>query len=99
MQLISFPFALRGGAVATVTQDADSGDVDAVARMALTRQNEWKLVPSYGVRDAAFDELSIASINAGLATHGPQCVTVTAEVKDRTATSETIALSIKRETV
>ena len=98
-QLLAHPFRLRAGGCVTVTQDADSGNIDAVARIALTRQGELPRVPSYGIPEAAFDELSVAAINSTLATHGPQGVTVTADVVERQQRTERITLAIKREVV
>ena len=98
MQLIAHPFRLQGGACVTVTQDADSGDVDAVARIALTVVGELPLVPTYGIPQAAFDEVSVAAINSTLALHGPQGVRVAAEVTGRTQRSERVTISIQRET-
>lgn len=98
MQLLAYPWRLQGGAVVTVTQDADSGDVDAIARIALTRHGDLPLVPTYGVPEAAFDELSVAAINATLALHGPQGVRVSGEVVSQTERAERVTLSIVRET-
>lgn len=99
MQLIQHPFRLRSGTVQTVTDGSDASDVDAVARTALTALGELQLVPSYGVPQAAFDDVSVAAINASLAVHGPQGLSVTAEVTGRTQRSESVTLTIKRESV
>jgi hypothetical protein len=98
MQLIAHPFRLQGGACVTVTQDADSGDVDAVARIALTVTGELPFVPTYGIPQSAFDFVSVAAINATLALHGPQGVRVSGEVVSQSQRSERVTLSIQRET-
>lgn len=97
MQLIAFPWRLRGGAVQTVDQDSDGYLADAVARIALTRANEWPMVPTYGVPEQAFDTVAVASINAVLALHGPPC-SVTLDSVTRDERTERATLRIERST-
>jgi len=96
MQLLAYPFQLRGGAVPTVTQGTDAEAVDAVARIALTRIGELPLVPSYGVPDPVFSHLTAASINATLALHGPTDVTVTVANVVTNERDERITLVVER---
>lgn len=95
MQLMTYPFRLRGGAVTTTDQDGDGYLADAVARIALTRVGELRYVPTYGVQEQAFDTVAVASINAVLALHGPPCA-VTLDSVTRDERTERATLRIER---
>ena len=90
MDVLSHPFRLGpDGSAVTVLDGGPDANAEAVAVLAMTRKGERVLVPSFGITDPAFAEVDPAELNAGLATFGPEDVTVTGvEVtypNDRTA--------------
>lgn len=77
MDVLSHPFRLGPtGSAVTVLDGSTDANVEAIAVLALTRKGERILVPAFGITDPAFDEVDPAELNAGLATFGPEDVTV-----------------------
>ena len=71
MRLLSHPFRLAGGTVATIDQDSDEATAEGIAVLVLTRKGERTLVPEFGVSDPTFRTLSEAEVNVGIADFGP----------------------------
>lgn len=86
-RILSHPFRLAGGAVATVEQDSDEGHGEQLTVLLTTRRGERTLVPSFGVSDPAFNALDVAEARLAVALHGPpvQVLAVKARVKSETA--------------
>jgi hypothetical protein len=97
VQLISHPFRLRAdGTIATVEDGSEAADAQGIAVLALTQRGERDQLPSFGIPDPAFDELSLADLNVGLRDFGPP---VTIESLDVTPTStglERVVLTFSR---
>lgn len=72
MRLLAHPFRLeRNGAVATVEDDTDDANAQAIAVLALTRKGERVLVPRFGLTDPLFARVALADLNLGLTDYGP----------------------------
>lgn len=91
MDLLSFPLRLRqDGSLATVPEDSDDANREAIALLCLTRKGERPLVPDYGVTDPVVTGLDLAELNAALETFGPPLTVTDVAVTypdDRTAVS------------
>jgi hypothetical protein len=73
VDLLSHPFRLTpDGLVATVADGSDDADAEAIAVLASTRRGERELVPDFGITDPVYGDLSLAELNAGLDTFGPE---------------------------
>ena len=77
MDVLSHPFRLDPtGSAATVLDGSTDANVEAIAVLAMTRKGERVLVPGFGITDPAYAEVDVAELNTGLATYGPEDVTV-----------------------
>lgn len=83
--ILSHPFRLQRGRVATVEQQSDAGDAEQIAVLCLTRPGERPLVPGYGLPDPAFSGFEPAELAAAVAMWGPD---VTLEAVDVAASGE-----------
>jgi hypothetical protein len=65
------PRIATNGAFATVEQNSDAADVEAVACIALTRRGERELRPGFGLTDPTFAGIEPAELDAQVALWGP----------------------------
>lgn len=91
MRLLSFPFRVRGGAVALVDQGSDEQHAELVAVLVLTRKSERPLVPDFGITDPVFLEADRAEIRAGLVMFGPD---VEIGLRQRSVSESTLAYDL-----
>lgn len=97
MDVISHPFRLAPtGEVATVLDGSEQANAEAIAVLVSTRVGERVLVPGFGIADPVFGRIDPAEVNAGVATYGPDDVTVTSvDVDYPTDTRATIAIEFE----
>lgn len=69
--ILSHPFRLHAGRVATVEQDSDTADAEQIAVLALTRLGERPLVPGFGMTDPTFVGFDEGELRGGVAVYGP----------------------------
>lgn len=71
-RLLSFPFRLApNGAVATVVQDTEAADREAIAALCLTVYGERPLQPGFGITDPTLLGIDPAEVAAGVGRYGP----------------------------
>lgn len=96
MELLSHPFRLEAnGAVATVEDDTEEAYAEGIAVLALTRKGERDLVPDFGLTDPAFDELSLAELNVGLADFGPPVEVTDVTIAYPSDTTERVVIAFE----
>lgn len=71
MDLISHPFRLVGGSIASVPQGSDDSIAELVAVLLLTRRGERQMVPMFGVTDPAFQTYDQSDVQLGIDLFGP----------------------------
>lgn len=76
--IISHPFRLAGGSVATVDEVTERASAEQLAVLVLTKRGERVLVPLFGVIDPAFSSegIELADVSIAAQTFGPE-VTLT----------------------
>lgn len=72
VDLISHPFRVVGGSIATVPQGSDDSTAEQLAVLVLTRRGERQMVPLFGVNDPAFQTYDQADIQLGIDLFGPE---------------------------
>jgi hypothetical protein len=71
MRLISVPFRLGAGVVATVDEASDVARAEQLAVLVRTHRGERVLAPLFGVSDPTFSGLDPGEVRLGVDTFGP----------------------------
>ena len=95
-RIISHPFRLENGAVATVDQADDQAMSEQLAVLVLTRRGERLMVPLFGVPDPAFQGLAIEDVIFGVSLFGPPVRITDLRTVVEDATSQRVTVTYDR---